>query len=155
MEGNCARFGEGEVLLQMAPTSFDASTFELWGALLHGSRCVLYPGSLPDLKALGQVIEKQRVTTLWLTASLFNAVIDEAPEMLTPIRQLLIGGEALSVAHVRQANERLPDTQIINGYGPTENTTFTCCYQIPKVVGLRPVHSYRDSDCQHPSVCAG
>ena len=97
LETNYARLGEEEVLLQMAPTSFDASTFELWGALLHGSRCVLYPGGLPNLKTLGQVIDRHRVTTLWLTASLFNTVIDDAPEILRPIRQLLIGGEALSV----------------------------------------------------------
>jgi len=134
LQTNYARLGEEEVLLQMAPTSFDASTFELWGALLHGSRCVLYPGGLPNLKTLGQVIERHQVTTLWLTASLFNTVIDDAPEILRPVRQLLIGGEALSVTHVRQANQRLPNTQIINGYGPTENTTFTCCYTIPKVL---------------------
>ena len=147
LETNYARFGKEEVFLQMAPTSFDASTLELWGALLHGSRCVLYPGSLPELKALGQVIEKHRVTTLWLTASLFNAVIDDAPEMLTPVRQLLIGGEALSVAHVRQAHEQLPNTQIINGYGPTENTTFTCCYPIPKVLDASRSIPDRDSHC--------
>ena len=134
LETNYARFGKEEVFLQMAPTSFDASTFELWGALLHGSRCVLYPGGVPNLKTLGEVIKHYQVTTLWLTASLFNTVIDDAPEILRPIRQLLIGGEALSVTHVRQAHEQLPDTQIINGYGPTENTTFTCCHTIPKVL---------------------
>ena len=95
--------------------------------------CAL-PGGLPNLKTLGQQIERHGVTTLWLTASLFNTVIDDAPEILRPIRQLLIGGEALSVTHVRQANEQLPNTQIINGYGPTENTTFTCCHTIPKVL---------------------
>ena len=58
-------------------------------------------------------------------------MIDEAPEALSDVRQLLIGGEALSVPHVRRALELLPDTQIINGYGPTESTTFTCCYAIP------------------------
>ena len=134
LETNYARFGKEEVFLQMAPTSFDASTFELWGALLHGSRCVLYPGGASELKTLGEVIKHNQVTTLWLTASLFNTVIDDAPEILRPIRQLLIGGEALSVTHVRQAHEQLPDTQIINGYGPTENTTFTCCHTIPKVL---------------------
>ena len=54
------------------------------------------------------------------------------PEGLSSLKQLLIGGEALSVAHVRRALELLPSTQIINGYGPTENTTFTCCYPIPR-----------------------
>jgi amino acid adenylation domain-containing protein len=120
-----------ETLLQMAPISFDASTFEIWGALLHGGRCVLFPGQVPSTHELGQVLARHGVTTLWLTSSLFNVVIDEAPEVLSEVKQLLIGGEALSVPHVRRALDRLPSTQIINGYGPTESTTFACCHAIP------------------------
>src|SRR5215470_5272126 len=118
--------------LHLAPTSFDASTFEIWGALLHGAKCVLYPDRVPIAGELGDLIHKHKVTTLWLTASLFNALIDEAPETLSEIHQLLIGGEALSVSHVRRALVTLPQTKIINGYGPTESTTFACCYSIPK-----------------------
>ena len=118
----------------MATISFDASTFELWEALLHGARCVLFPEQIPTSKDLSNVIKKHRISSLWLTGSLFNAVIDEAPETLLGISQLLIGGEALSVTHVRRALELLPNTQIINGYGPTESTTFTCCYPIPKKI---------------------
>lgn len=121
-----------QTILHMAPISFDASTFEVWGALLHGARCILFPEQVPTAKSIGTAIHKHKVTILWLTASLFNAVIDEAPETLLGIKQLLIGGEALSVAHVRRALAMLPSTQIINGYGPTEGTTFTCCYPIPK-----------------------
>ena len=69
---------------------------------------------------------------MWLTASLFNTVIDEAPEALSGVRQLLIGGETLSVPHVRRALSVLPQTKIINGYGPTETTTFSCCCSIPR-----------------------
>ncbi|MBW4630463.1 MAG: amino acid adenylation domain-containing protein [Iphinoe sp. HA4291-MV1] len=116
--------------LQMAPISFDASTFEIWGALLHGARCVLYPGNIPTSKELCHEIHKHGITTLWLTAALFNSIIDDASQTLSGIEQLLIGGEALSVAHVQRASETLPSTQIINGYGPTESTTFTCCHPI-------------------------
>ncbi|HXB53930.1 MAG TPA: amino acid adenylation domain-containing protein [Vicinamibacteria bacterium] len=126
-----ARLSAGETLLQLAPVSFDASTLEVWGALLVGGRCVVYPDRVPTTEELGQVLTREGVSTLWLTASLFNAVVDEASEALLPVRQLLIGGEALSVGHVRKAQDRLPRTQIINGYGPTESTTFTCCYPIP------------------------
>jgi aryl carrier-like protein len=80
---------------------------------------------------LGEVISGEGVTTLWLTASLYNAVLDEHPEALRGLKQLLIGGEALSVRHVRRGLELLPGTRIINGYGPTESTTFTCCHPIP------------------------
>jgi len=127
-----ARFDSSEVFLQLAPIAFDASTFELWGALANGAQCVLFPGSIPSPQELGTILRQYKVSTLWLTASLFNAVIEQAPEALSEIRQLLTGGETLSVAHIRRALSVLPDTRIINGYGPTESTTFTCCYQIPK-----------------------
>jgi amino acid adenylation domain-containing protein len=127
-----ATFGENEVLLHLAPLAFDASTLEIWGALLHGSRLVLYPGTVPAIEELGALLDREGVTTLWLTASLFNLVIDNAPQILRSVRQLLVGGEALSVKHIRRAQEVLPSTQLINGYGPTESTTFTTCYRIPR-----------------------
>jgi amino acid adenylation domain-containing protein/non-ribosomal peptide synthase protein (TIGR01720 family) len=127
------RLNADERFLHLSPVSFDASTFELWGALLHGARCVLYPDRIPDAAELARLIREQDVSTLWLTASLFNTVIDEDPQALSPVAQLLVGGEALSLPHVRRALDRLPG-QIINGYGPTENTTFTCCYRIPEAL---------------------
>jgi amino acid adenylation domain-containing protein len=130
-----ARLGPDEALLQLAPVSFDASTFELWGALLHGGRCVLFPGRVPTAAALGDTIRRHGITTLWLTASVFNAVVDEAPAALHGLRQLLTGGEALSVVHVRRALERLPGIRLVNGYGPTESTTFACCHPIDTCPG--------------------
>ncbi|MBI4524347.1 MAG: amino acid adenylation domain-containing protein [Deltaproteobacteria bacterium] len=127
-----AQFGANQTFLHLAPTAFDASTFEIWGPLLDGGTCILYPGKVPTPKELGDLLHEHDVSTLWLTASLFNAVIDTAPKALSRVRQLLIGGEALSVPHVRCALSRLPNTEIINGYGPTESTTFTCCYRIPR-----------------------
>ena len=72
------------------------------------------------------------MTTLWLTGSLYNVVIDEAPQALGGLRQLLIGGDALSVPHVRRGLAQLPGVQIVNGYGPTESTTFACCERIAR-----------------------
>ncbi len=127
-----ARLDATRTLLHAAPTSFDASTFELWGALLHGARCVLLPPGPPSAAELGRVIRAHGVTTAWLTASLFNTVLDQDPTVLAGLTQLLIGGEALSVPHVRRALDLLPYTEIINGYGPTESTTFACCYTVPR-----------------------
>jgi amino acid adenylation domain-containing protein len=121
-----------QTLLQLAPVSFDAATLEIWGALLHGGRCVLYPSNgIPDPQTLGAVIQQCGVTIMWLTAALFNTLISESPEALRGVKELLTGGEALSINHIRRAQQLLPDTQFINGYGPTESTTFTCCYRIP------------------------
>ncbi|MFP5271127.1 amino acid adenylation domain-containing protein [Coleofasciculus sp.] len=119
-------------LLQMAPISFDAATFEIWGALLHGGQCILFPETVPTAQTLKQVIHTHNITTLWLTSALFNAIVAEDAEALSGVQQLLTGGEALSVNPVKKALAALPSTQIINGYGPTENTTFTCCYCLPK-----------------------
>lgn len=128
-----ARFGSDRRFLQLASLSFDAATLEIWGPLLHGGVCVLYPGgSLPDPTQLMACIRDNGVTTAWLTSTLFNTIVTVKPEALAGLEELLIGGEALAVSHVRKALALLPDLQIINGYGPTENTTFTCCYRIPR-----------------------
>jgi amino acid adenylation domain-containing protein len=118
------------VVLHAAPVSFDASTFELWGALLHGGCCVLHPERVPSARGLGEVIRSRGVTTMWLTSSLFNAVVDEEVEQLRGVKRLLVGGEALSPAHIARALERLPGVEIVNGYGPTETTTFACCHPV-------------------------
>lgn len=127
-----AHFGPSEVFLPLAPITFDASTFEIWGALLHGAPCVLIPNRVPIPSDIARLVREHGVTTLWLTASLFNALVAEAPHALLGIKQILTGGEALSVAHIRRAQEVLPDVTLINGYGPTETTTFACCYPIPQ-----------------------
>jgi amino acid adenylation domain-containing protein len=127
---NYARFGPDEVFVQLAPISFDASTLEIWGALLNGARLEVFPPITPSLAELGEFIQKRRITTLWLTAGLFHQMVEENLDGLRNVRQLLAGGDVLSVPHVQKALERLSGCQLINGYGPTENTTFTCCHRI-------------------------
>jgi aspartate racemase len=130
--GGFAQMGEDEIFLQMAPVGFDASTFEIWGALLNGGRLVVMPPQTPSLEELGLALRQNSVTTLWLTAGLFHLMVDERLEDLRGLHQLLAGGDVLSPAHVHRAVEAVPDCKIINGYGPTENTTFTCCHVIDK-----------------------
>src|SRR5262249_36056604 len=125
---NYCKFGPDEVFLQFAPITFDASTFEIWGALLNGSQLVILPSQAPSLHDLGRIIRERKVTTLWLTAGLFHVMVEQHLEDLRPLRQLLAGGDVLSPWHVRQVLDKLPGVQLINGYGPTEGTTFTCCY---------------------------
>ncbi|NEO97699.1 MAG: amino acid adenylation domain-containing protein [Symploca sp. SIO2E9] len=125
-------FSSKEVFLQLAPISFDASTFEIWGSLLNGAKLVIMPVKTPSLEALGQMIGRHQVSTLWLTTGLFHLMVDERIQDLKPVRQLLAGGDVLSVSHVHRVLQELPECQLINGYGPTENTTFTCCYKITK-----------------------
>ncbi len=133
---NFCHFGPDEVFLQFAPISFDASTFEIWGPLLNGGRLVVMPPQASSLEALGKVVRENRVTTLWLTAGLFNLMVDERLEDLTTLRQFLAGGDVLSSSHVRRMLDGLPECTLINGYGPTENTTFTCCHRMRGADGV-------------------
>jgi amino acid adenylation domain-containing protein/non-ribosomal peptide synthase protein (TIGR01720 family) len=123
--------GPEHAVLGAAPVSFDASTLEIWGPLLNGGRLVLAPGAAPSLEALGRTVVRHGVTTLWLTAGLFQAMVDERLEDLAGVRQLLAGGDVLPVAQVAAVRRRFPALRLINGYGPTENTTFTCCHTVP------------------------
>ncbi|MED1960730.1 amino acid adenylation domain-containing protein, partial [Brevibacillus formosus] len=132
---------EQDVFLQASTVSFDAATFEIWGSLLNGAKLVLMPPDLPSLEELGQAIQTHKVTTLWLTAGLFTLMVDHHKEYLTGVRQLLVGGDVVSVPHVRKALE-IEGITIINGYGPTENTTFTCCYpvtELPETISSFPI----------------
>jgi amino acid adenylation domain-containing protein len=131
-----AQLDAGQVMLQLAPLSFDASTFEIWGALLNGGRLAVLAETHPSLDAIAAAIQRHGVTTLWLTAGLFHLMVDHRLDGLRPLRQLLAGGDVLSVPHVERALRALPDCRLINGYGPTENTTFTCCYTIPHQLPL-------------------
>ncbi|QDE69016.1 non-ribosomal peptide synthetase [Myxococcus xanthus] len=123
-----ADFGPEEVWLQLAPTGFDASTLEVWGALLHGGKLVVYPEGPLELEALGRRLKEAGVTSLWLTAALFEQMQAYQPEALSGVRQVLAGGDVLAVGRVR---ERVRGGGVlINGYGPTEGTTFTTVHRV-------------------------
>ncbi|MER7408386.1 non-ribosomal peptide synthetase [Streptomyces sp. NPDC000070] len=122
--------GPDDTVLQYAPLAFDASTLEVWAPLLNGGRlAVAPPGELTPGELVG-FVRDEAVTVAWFTAGLFHQVVDTAPEALGRLRHLLAGGDVLSAPHVRKAAELLPAGALINGYGPTENTTFTCCHPV-------------------------
>ena len=105
--------------MQLAPLAFDVSAFGSGGALLHGGRLVQAPDGIPDLADIEHLVRSHAVTTVWLTARLFDRIVDERPSLLATLRQVLTGGEAISVSHVRRALQAMaPGTVLINGYGP-------------------------------------
>jgi amino acid adenylation domain-containing protein len=128
---NGFHLGNGAAVLQLAPVAFDAATFEIWGPLLHGGTLVLAPAGTPSLAELAACLNQHRITTLWLTAGLFHAMVDAELDALAAVPQVLAGGDVLQPASVRRLLEAFPsDHVLINGYGPTENTTFTCCQRL-------------------------
>jgi amino acid adenylation domain-containing protein len=123
---NYVSLGPGDHVAQASNASFDAATFEIWGALLNGARLV---GAAAEVvlspPRLAAWLREQGITTLWLTTSLFNQVAREVPTAFATLRDLLVGGEALNAQCLREVLHAGAPQRLLNGYGPTENTTFS------------------------------
>ncbi|NOK20265.1 non-ribosomal peptide synthase/polyketide synthase, partial [Corallococcus carmarthensis] len=124
-------FGPEEVFLQLAPIAFDASTLEIWGALLNGATLVIAPAGALSLGDTGALLRREGITTLWLTAALFEQMVLHQGDALARVKQVLAGGDVLPVERVREHLKRLPPGAVlVNGYGPTENTTFSATHTL-------------------------
>ena len=118
----------GDVMLMYAPLAFDASTLEIWGALCNGA-CLSAPPPGPlGLDELAGWIERERVSVAWLTAGLFHQLAAAHAPALARIERLYAGGDVLSGEAVRRLLAHGGRCTVLNGYGPTENTTFTCVH---------------------------
>ncbi|GAB2957546.1 hypothetical protein GCM10027184_00420 [Saccharothrix stipae] len=121
------RFGPGRTFLHLSATAFDLTTLEVWGALLTGGRVVPAPAGPPDPAVLARLLRTHRVDVLWLTAGLFHQL---DPSVVADVEQLLAGGDVLAPDAVRAALAARGGKPVVNGYGPTENTTFTTCHVV-------------------------
>ena len=121
--------------------------------MLNGGCVAQSEMETPRAKELREEIGRYGITTLWLTAALFNVIVEEDARALEGLEELLVGGEALSVKHVRQAQEALPEVVIRNGYGPTEATTFSCCNVWERRRGSK--RPDRERDREHGSIRVG
>jgi amino acid adenylation domain-containing protein len=120
---------------QLASIAFDAATLEIWAALLHGGCSVLYPDAVPTASGIRRLVRAHSVSAMVLTTSVFKAIASEDPGCFDGINQLVIGGEALPIEHVRRARAASPKTTFINGYGPTEATCMASAYRVVAEVG--------------------
>lgn len=125
-----ARFDASTIQLQLAPPAFDASTLELWGPLANGGTVVFAPARPLSPTETVRLMEAERINTLWLTAGLFHVFADIEEPWLAGVRTLMAGGDVISPLKARKVLRRFPHLRLINGYGPTENTTFTCCHPV-------------------------
>ena len=131
-----APFAESDVVAFASNLCFDAATFEIWGALLNGGTLVTTPlDVLLDPARLAAHLEANHITTLFLTTALFNQLAHQAPAMFRGLRTLVFGGEAADAASVRRVLDHGRPQRLVNGYGPTETTTFAVCHTIEDVDG--------------------
>ncbi|MEU9447536.1 amino acid adenylation domain-containing protein [Streptomyces sp. NPDC048277] len=142
-------FGDGHRrVLAHSPHSFDASTYELWVPLLSGGQVVVAPPGQLDTATLARLVTEHGVTSLFITTSLFNLVVEECPEALSGVREVWTGGEAASVTAFRRAQDAAPGTVLTNVYGPTETTTFATRHRLTppaRVDGPLPIGGPMDN----------
>ncbi|MEU0179538.1 amino acid adenylation domain-containing protein, partial [Streptomyces massasporeus] len=125
-------FGHERVLLH-SPTAFDASTYELWVPLLTGGTVVVAPAGDLDAVRLRETVTLHRVSALWLTAGLFRLIAEDGPGCLARVSQVWTGGDVVPAAAVRRVLEACPGLVVVDGYGPTETTTFATTYRMDSV----------------------
>jgi len=139
----------GDQVAQVANMSFDAATFEVWGALLNAATVAIIPRAVTLSPAVFSLFLKaQRIDVMFLTTALFNLVVGEDPQAFSQVRDLLVGGEASNPHFVRKALDQAPPQRLVNIYGPTENTTFTSFHEVKSLdanaqsvpIG-RPIHN--------------
>lgn len=124
-------FGERQVVMFTGSPAFDASTFEIWGTMLFGATLVLADElDVLDGDLMRDTVKRNQVTAMWLTSPLFNQLCAYDPAIFDRLEHLLVGGSALSVQHLAKVRAACPDLRITNGYGPTENTTFSTTHEI-------------------------
>src|SRR5436853_2886013 len=128
-ETNYFDFSADEVFLQSSTLAFDASTFEIWGALLNGARLVIMPPETPAPAQISAALKDHQITAAWFTAGLFHLLVQDCVEDFSGVKHVLAGGDVVAIEDARALSINAPRCSLINGYGPTESTTFAACYR--------------------------
>ncbi len=128
------QLGPDDRIAQASSVSFDAATFEFWGALLSGAELIgMDQDTLLSPTALASHISRYRITTLFITTALFNLLAREAPGIFGGIKQVLFGGERVDPKWVLQVWRTGRPDRLLHVYGPTETTTFATWFEVTSV----------------------
>ncbi|AJQ94155.1 non-ribosomal peptide synthetase [Gynuella sunshinyii] len=138
-----------DVVAQASNNSFDAATFEIWGALLNGAKLsYISKNDLLNPLALKRSLFGQQITTLFVTTALFNQVSQVAPDTFSRLRYCLFGGEAYDKSSIDRVIRRGKPEHLLHVYGPTENTTFSTCHPITTIADIYPIGTpIRQTQC--------
>jgi amino acid adenylation domain-containing protein len=137
---SCMDLSADSILLSTGSPSFDATTLEYWGMLLNGGCLVMCSQQvLLDIVLLKALIVEMGVTAMWFTSGWFNQLVETDISILAPLKTIVVGGDRLSPHHINQVRSYYPLLTIINGYGPTENTTFSLMYNIAAIDGIKEI----------------
>ena len=135
-----AAWGSDTCTLQHMALSWDGHVLDVYPTLLRGGRLVIFPADAGDPVAVARYARDCGVNLLSMSTAAFHAVVDVDPGLLGGVRHLLVGGEAMSRAHAAAVLRTLPDTTLVNGYGPSECTVFTCTHVVTaEDIGRRAV----------------
>ncbi|NOQ72619.1 MAG: amino acid adenylation domain-containing protein [Crocinitomix sp.] len=132
---NFVKLTDKDTLLATGAFPFDASTFEYWGMLLNGGKLILAKKTtLLDNEQFAQVLVKNQVSIMFLTPAWLNQLIDDDVTIFSTLKWIVCGGDIMSPSHINKLHKAYPNLHIVNGYGPTENTTFSLTYEINETV---------------------
>lgn len=144
VDSDYIKFCKSDRVLQLSTIAFDGSVFDIFGALLNGGALILTDrDTILSPRSLGECILREVVTSFFMTAALFNLMVEEALDSFRWIRAIVFGGEQASTYHVEKAFNVLGPGRLINGYGPTESTVFAVCFPVDHV------------DCEHNAIPIG
>ena len=136
-ETNYLSFSPGQRFSHHSSISFDAATFEIWGALANGATLVLIDQDMTlDPQRLAEVQRRGGVNVAFFTTALVQQIAREAPAALEHLDTLLFGGEVADIKCIQGLAEALPSTRLIHVYGPTETTTFATYHPVPSKTTL-------------------
>lgn len=128
------RFSAATRIMLTGAVTFDATTFEIWGSLLNGGQLTLIDkDNLLDLQKFEDTLRRNSINTLWLTSPFFNQIVEQDEHnVFADLWYLVVGGDALSPSHIERVRLKNESLEIVNGYGPTENTTFSLTMPVKK-----------------------
>ncbi|MEP7010534.1 MAG: amino acid adenylation domain-containing protein [Acidobacteriota bacterium] len=138
---NYVTLTETDRIAQVSNSSFDAATFEIWGALANGAGFVIIEKDVAlSPRDFAEVLRRERITTTFLTTALFQQIVREEPSAFATLREVLFGGEAVDPRWSRELLAGRPPERLLHVYGPTESTTFASWHLIEKVAeGARTI----------------